>query len=412
VNDISYNLPRDLGDNLTLRLATAADTEALAKFNFRIHNENPSGQPDVSTMVLISQTWSYDGFPFGVGRPELIATDKAYRRRGLVRAQFDVLHAMSAGRGEIVQAITGIPWYYGQFGYEFALDLGGSRHLEFSKVKALPDGQEERYHLRPPTKADLPALDQLYGIHCASSLVSCVRDRAIWDHELAALEKRNINQRNLVVIEIDDGELVGYAAIPPFPFLNRIREIAVLPGHSLRSACLFLSRHLKTQATAGSTETAGKVSGITFNLGATHPAYEALDQELGQLDPPYAWYIRVPELEAFLELIGPALEERLAGSVMAGYSGALRLNFYQSFMTLIFERGLLKEISTYEPKDFWDGDAYFPNLTFLQLLFGRRSMDELKHAHTDCFTSNANAEAAVLINILFPRHHSNIVPLA
>ena len=77
-------------------------------------------------MNLISQTWTYDGIPFGVGRPELVGTQPEYRKRGLVRAQFEVIHAFSAERGEMVQAITGIPFYYRQFGYEMAMGLGGA----------------------------------------------------------------------------------------------------------------------------------------------------------------------------------------------------------------------------------------------------------------------------------------------
>src|SRR5689334_7311388 len=41
----------------------------------------------VSAVLLIPQTWQYDGIPVGVGRVELVATNKEYRRRGLVRAQ-------------------------------------------------------------------------------------------------------------------------------------------------------------------------------------------------------------------------------------------------------------------------------------------------------------------------------------
>ena len=81
----------------------------------------------VSSMNLISQTWTYDGIPFGVGRPELVGTEPEYRKRGLVRTQFEVVHALSAERGEMVQAITGIPYYYRQFGYEMAMGLGGGR---------------------------------------------------------------------------------------------------------------------------------------------------------------------------------------------------------------------------------------------------------------------------------------------
>ena len=81
----------------------------------------------VSALCLIPQTWTYDRIVFGVGRPELVATDPRYRRRGLVRAQMDVVHEWSRERGHLVQAITGIPWYYRQFGYEMALALAGGR---------------------------------------------------------------------------------------------------------------------------------------------------------------------------------------------------------------------------------------------------------------------------------------------
>ena len=143
------NLPRDLGDNLVLRRATPADTEALTAFNAEIHRERDTEGPDervaawtrdlmsgghptfrpqdftvvedtrtgaiVSSLNLISQTWAYEGIPFKVGRVELVGTHPDYRNRGLIRAQFEVVHRWSAARGELVQGITGIP-FYRQFG--------------------------------------------------------------------------------------------------------------------------------------------------------------------------------------------------------------------------------------------------------------------------------------------------------
>ena len=50
----------------------------------------------VSVTNLIGQIWSYSGIRFGVGRPESVGTLPEYRNRGLVRAQFDVLHGWSA----------------------------------------------------------------------------------------------------------------------------------------------------------------------------------------------------------------------------------------------------------------------------------------------------------------------------
>ena len=141
----TLELPRALGNGLILRRSTPADVEPLADFNKMIFREPPATEPDefvaawtrdllngshptfgpddyliveeaatgriVSAMNLISQTWTYDGIPFGVGRPELVGTEPEYRKRGLVRTQFEVVHALSAQRGERVQAITGIPYY-------------------------------------------------------------------------------------------------------------------------------------------------------------------------------------------------------------------------------------------------------------------------------------------------------------
>ena len=75
-------------------------------------------------------------FPFGCGRIEQVGTDPLYRRRGLIRKQMDVIHALSDSKGELVQAITGIPWYYRQFGYEFALDLYCGRVVRVSPPSA------------------------------------------------------------------------------------------------------------------------------------------------------------------------------------------------------------------------------------------------------------------------------------
>src|SRR5688572_12257771 len=57
-----------------------------------------------SSTCLISQVWTYGGVPIKVGQPELVSTREEYRRRGLVREQFRVLHELSAARGELMQA--------------------------------------------------------------------------------------------------------------------------------------------------------------------------------------------------------------------------------------------------------------------------------------------------------------------
>ncbi len=71
----------------------------------------------VSATNLLAQVWDYEGIAFGVGRPEIVATEPDYRNRGLVRAIFELIHARSAAQGQLAQAITASPYYYRQFGY-------------------------------------------------------------------------------------------------------------------------------------------------------------------------------------------------------------------------------------------------------------------------------------------------------
>jgi predicted acetyltransferase len=443
MSDDTFDLPRDLGNGLLLRWATPEDAEELAAFNVRIHSDSDeepetelgdwtqdlmngrhptTGAGDftvvvdthndnkiVSSMNLISQTWSYAGIPFGVGRPELVGTHENYRRRRLVRQQFEAIHAKSAARGEMVQAITGIPWYYRLFGYEMGLALGGSRQLVWVRQPKPKADQEEQYQLRPAAEADIPLLDDLYGRHCTHSLIARTRNNALWRYELDGPTPTSPYARQFRLIETKAGEPAGYIEYTTWKAAVIVRELAVMAGHSLRAVGLFLGRHFQQEADRLNPERKEPLTRISFSFGPQHPLYNALDPELEKPQPAYAWYIRVADLPGFIEHIKPVLEQRLADSVMAGHSGTLRLNFYHSQMTLEWEKGLLAKVGSYEPKHVEDGDAFFPDLTFLQLLFGYRSLQQLREARADCFVENN--DAAVLLPILFPQQHSQPVGL-
>ena len=77
----------------------------------------------VSALFLIAQVWSYAGVQIAVGQPELIATHPDYRRRGLVRAQFDEIHEAAARRARPSAYIGGIPCTTASSAARTALDL-------------------------------------------------------------------------------------------------------------------------------------------------------------------------------------------------------------------------------------------------------------------------------------------------
>lgn len=443
---------KDLGDGLILRPATKRDTDALVKFQIHAFANPDTGELDhylggwtrdlmrgrhpnfkpgdflvvqdtktntiVSSTCLISQTWCYDEIPFGVGRIEIVATDAAYRRRGLVREQFRLLHEWSAQRGELVQAITGIPYYYRQFGYEFALNLAPARQTFVpQQIPELKKGEREAYRLRRATRKDLPFVAQVYQHGARRSLVHC-------EHNIAQLayqqffetDKFNGHRAQWCVIESRTGERVGALLHRLFVFQRRVNcyFYDLLPGVAWQAATPSVLRGLAHTASKLQVTDGKPFSQLSWYVDDNHPLVELFHENLGGAHGGYAWYLRVPDLPAFLERIAPVLEKRLGASPLKNYMGVLRLNFYTGGVEMIFENGKLRAVQPwcatagdYGQSGF--GDAMFPELTFLKLLFGYRALSELEAMFPDCTTANERDKA--LLNILFPKLPSHVLPI-
>jgi len=442
-----HTLLHDLGDGLILRRSTPADADALADFNARIHSDAGPQEPDeviaawtrdllkgdhptfgvgdftivedtrtgaiVSSLNLISQTWSYDGIAFGVGRPELVGTHPDYRNRGLVRAQFEVIHHWSAERGEMAQAITGIPWYYRQFGYEMGLELGGGRTGYTPNTPKLKEGESEPYRVRPATEADLPFIAQVYEGAVKRHLIACVRDEALWRYEIFGQSETNGYRRKVRVVESVAGEPVGFLTHGPRlrgPTMP-VQFFELKPGVSWLGVTPSVIRYLQATGEAyAARDRKEEFGAFAFWLGTDHPVYQAIPDWLPHVRKPYAWYVRVPDLPGFIRHIAPVLERRLAESVVTGYSGELKISFYRSGSRLMFEKGRLTGVESWKPKPGDGGAAAFPDLTFLQLLFGYRSFEELQYAFADCWADTDEARA--LSTALFPKQASNVWPVA
>ena len=443
-------LLRDLGDGLILRRSTPLDAEKLGAFNSMIHSDDGPEKPDdrlgawtsdlltrphptfgsadftiveeqatgriVSSLNLISQTWAYEGIPFKVGRPELVGTLPEFRHRRLVGIQFDEVHRWSLERGEVVQGITGIPHYYKRFEYEMGLELGGGRVTFEPIIPRLKEGAAEPFAFRPAAEADIPFLMDVYAHACKRSLVTTVRDEAIWRYDLEGKSERNVNRNLVCIIErAADGEPVGYLAHPWYNWnLGTVLfEYELKPGISWLEVTPSVARYgLRTGAEYArrDNQPPETKTGVAFWHGSAHPAYEVWRERLPRIRPTYAWYVRVPDLPGFLRLIAPALERRLAESLVPGHTGTLRLNLYRRGLRLEFEAGKLKAVDTYQPDPKDMGEIGLPDLTVLQLVFGHRSIEELRASYADCYWDNEDAR--VVASALFPKKPSLVTGVA
>jgi hypothetical protein len=435
--------PRDLGDGLVLRRAAATDVDALAAFNAEVHREQDAEEPNpamavwtrdllggshptttaadfalvedrargevVSAMGLVSQIWSYGGVPLRVGQPELVGTRPAWRGRGLVRALFEEIHAWSVARGELVQAIDGVPWFYRQFGYEFALALRGGRAIALGDLPAPGIDPPADVRIRAATTADAPALARLDASGAGRYLVTCTRDASLWRYEIDAHDSRCIHRPEIRIVE-RHGAPVGYVAHSPRVLGGALWVLAWECPPDVTAIALADLRVCGERFAAR-----GDPDGfreIGFWLGDAHPVYAALPAS--RPEPPYAWYLRVPDPAALIRALTPVFDRRLRPTD----DGILRLGFYRDGLRLRIDAGRIAEVAAWRPPIDLPGverfqpsplpraSAAFPDLAFVQLLFGHRALADLERVFPDCLVRSDAVRG--LLERLFPQCPSNV----
>lgn len=369
----------------------------------------------VSALLLIPQTWRYDGIEFGVGRVELVATDKNYRRRGLIREQMQVAHERSAALGHTVTAITGIPHYYRRFGYTMAVELGTGAVMPLESVPKLAEDQQPQFTLRPAVEADIPNLIAWDAYSSRQTLLTTVRDETIWRYEFNGRKPEHLWLLDLLIItRVEDGVDVGYVALR-----NRNEQSLPLMTYVVGEQSSYLAtfedvlRGIKAHAEAKYPENpplylvidSGMPEALFMMFDRSYPA--RVQKRI------YAWYLRVADMARFICTIAPVLEQRLVDSGANCYTGDLKINFSDlTGLHIRFENGRIAEARDLvfnSPKEENETDARFAYNAFLNVLFGHRSFEEIELVMPETFVPR---KAAVLLSTLFPRKRSRLMPIA
>ncbi|HXZ03825.1 MAG TPA: GNAT family N-acetyltransferase, partial [Ktedonobacteraceae bacterium] len=415
---------RELGGGLLQRWSTPEDTENIAQlcglvfrekedepFNIRmmesvhrqmsgnfplmgpgdyavIEDTNKEENPLVACTCLWRREWEYDGIAFGVGQPEFVATHPDYRNRGLIRRLFEMVHARSESEGHLVQGITGISYFYRQFGYEYALELEGRRVTFLSLIPKWQESTPEPYSLRIATSEDIPLLIELYNGHRSTSMVWNILSEGFWHYQIEEVKDPTIVGKQMCVRMIVDNtnKVQGYLMMATKRWSKSL-DVYALNLASDVSWQAVTPALLRALAAYGMQIPAVKLDippfhEISFWLGSAHPVYEVLGVALAPYyEPPYAWYLRVPDVLAFTRHIAPVLEKRLANSAAAFFTGDFMLDFFRGGMHMIFDKGHITHVGPWRAPIYQNtADASCPALVFLQLLFGYRNLDELRYS--------------------------------
>jgi len=410
-------LAQPLGDNLILKtVAGPDDVERLDAFNTSIHGpvttsftrelilHHPNTRPEhwlyiedsaasriVCSLALIPWTWQYEGVTLKAGEMAIVGTAEDYRRRGLIRALDRHFKTLLRDGEYDLSHIQGIPYFYRQFGYDYAIPLEGGHRLDLHQI---PDAPESPWRFRLATIEDIPRLARLFDEAAAALGIRAVRDEAIWRYlfEHAPLTD---TAREFWLVEGADGALVGYWGIEVHGFgegLN-VCETSALPQSAVTALLPFLKRlaaernkpYIRLNLPAGTT------------LVQVARAWGA--QDLGT----YAWQIHIPDAARLLRTLAPVLERRIAASPFAGLTQDVTLGFYRHAVVLKFSEGRLIGVEDTPPQD--DEEIRIPPPLFAPLALGYRSREELAQAHHDL---SIGGQSRYLIDTLFPKMASFI----
>jgi len=344
----------------------------------------------VATLNLIPVMWSIGGIPLKVAEMGQVATLTEYRHRGLQRRLTDEFHKKAAEQEYDLCAIEGIPYFYRQFGYEYALPL-----LEETKIRLdqIPD-YESNITLRPFTAEDIPKAMQLLAQSQKKFYVHVLRDEKIWKMQ----QETGIasgNKFEAYALE-KDGNMLAYFRITERPeekalFLQEASDVDLYTSKVVLSVVKNIGKQHGLEALVSQMSYYDPLTQQLVNLGAT------------QQNPPYAWQIRVTDYAKVLQKMKPLFERRLAESMYCHLTEKLNFNFRRYVVQITVEDGLIKDIRRIESSE--DRTIGLNPLVFVQLLLGHRSRQELEITYPDF---NVRPSHKHLIDTLFPKLPSHI----
>ncbi len=339
------------------------------------------GSRVVSTATLLDETLVLGGVSIPAGQVELVATDREYEGRGLVRALMGWAHRRSADRGHLAQVMIGIPYFYRQFGYSYAMPIPATRKLTGTP----PDAPG--HTVRRATAGDIPTMAALQDETQRGLDLRMPHSAACWRWLVA----RDGSRQWLVE---KDGTAVATGRTTPPEEGVRLAEVAAVD-----EAAAYALLHHASELGKGElevTDRPGTVAGDAYAplLG---PAPDGCEM----------YYARVADPAALLEHLRPVLSARLTGSETAGRDGEALISFFRSHVRFTHRDGVIGPVTaggTMQAPGAHGGAGVAPDLV-ASLLFGPHGMVGLTRSHPDVYPG----PNAALMRALFPPVHSDLL---
>ncbi len=340
------------------------------------------GDRVVSTATLLRELVFVGEVAVPTGQVEMVATDPSYEGRGLVRALMDEAHRRSADRGDVLQVMIGIPFFYRQFGYSYTMPIP----LPWNVHTATTAPADPSIRVRAARLDDIPAMAALQTAAQATADIRMPHSAGCW---------RWLVQRSgsTQLVAEHDGTVVATARQTP-------PDDGVVLG-----------------------EVAGRADGIRMLISAAtregdvavleRPASD-LDATLAEIaaepeapDRAREWfYARVPALAPLLDHLRPVLLERFRSAGIGGHHEVL-LSTWRSHVRFSIDEDSMSTVVAGGPEQapISKGGSGVPPDVLAPLILGPLGAAGLEAGHGDVLLGRQRD----LIEALFPPVTSDLL---
>jgi predicted acetyltransferase len=347
-------------------------------FMVKIRDEVAAG------LLLLPQTWIIDEVKVKVAEMGCVGTRPEHRRKGLQRIlnnEFD-LHARENGYD--LSVLAGIPYFYRQFDYQYAVDLDFSTEIDTEKIPValtqLNRGEIKEDHISKMNDILLETQQRYF--------VKSVRSSGVWKMQQDTSTYGGEPFDGSILL--NENDMVGYYrfSVNKKDSTFYIREMSITKNVPLAEVSFVLKKHAEEHG----------LKRIKTALPHIDPINQHLRKIGANVKKPYAWQIKPLDLFKLMQKMTPAFEKRIAESKFKGLTKELAFNFFKFAVKMVFVEGKIKKMEKYYGED--SRNLGFNPYAFVQMLVGYKSWRELSESYPD-FWVRDNLDD--LVDVLFPK---------
>ncbi|MFX1484759.1 MAG: GNAT family N-acetyltransferase [Promethearchaeota archaeon] len=413
-----------LEDGLTMRNATERDIPALLEHFKVVHGvvvvdqlrtmleryprfswedsfiiEDIESGKVVSCVILLQNSWVLNGIEFPSVEMEAVGTLESHRYRGLIRLLNERFDERAAQLQPVIMTIAGIPYFYRNFGYEFAARLGGGYPVNPSLMLKLKDGEEEPVTFELVDSGNFKEFLQFREKYLPSE--TWIRKIRPEDADYLIYETSSHDQEAFFFYLVKEkGKTVGVFFLARWEKRMDIVE-------------LYLDNHLHVDPVLRfALNRAQEWEGIPVRVAPPNQLgvreyVSARAQLTTMVIGRYAWYVKIPSISRFIETVSPLFPERLRSTEYHNFTGELTLTTYKEGFSITFEKGKFTGISVKEEREIGEYQLRIPMDSLTRLLMGYETLDELMNHEPDV---QCAAPLRSLVRTLFPRLEAIVDP--